>query len=102
MEDTTLPANLRTYNNKYNEVKLYNFFELAVKMKDDTALGQAPAYLDLVMQDKSTKISEVSETHFGTNRYGTQYTVLYDLGKMQMHIVIGGDGKTQSYTYDLN
>ena len=42
------------------------------------------------------------EEHFGTNMYGTQYTVIYQEDKMQMRVVIENDRETQVYDYDLS
>lgn len=101
MEDKTVRAADKDYSDRFQELTLYRVFNTDLTNSYASGLGQAPAYMDLLMADKSKPMKETSEEHFGTNMYGTQYTVLYDYFKMKMHIVIEGDTKSQSYTYDL-
>lgn len=101
MEDKTVRAADKDYSDRYQELTLYRVFNTDLTNSYTSGLGQAPAYMDLLMADKSKPMKETTEEHFGTNMYGTQYTVLYDFLKMKMHIVIEGDTKAQSYTYDL-
>ena len=55
----------------------------------------------LMLKDSAKEAVATDEEHFGTKMYGTQYTVLYESSKMVMRIIIEGDSKSQSYTYDL-
>ncbi len=102
MEDKNVRAADKDYSDRYQELSLYKDFNNVLTSSYDSGLGQAPAYMDLMMADKSKPLKETGEEHFNTTMYGTQYTVLYDYFKMKMHIVIGGDTKAQSYTYDLD
>ena len=101
MEDKTVRTADKDYSDRFQELSLYRLFDSTLSNSYSSGLGQAPAYMDILMADKSKALKETNEEHFGTNMYGTQYTVLYDFFRMKMHIVIGGDTKAQSYTYDL-
>lgn len=102
MEDTMVSVTKRDYGDKYSENTLYNDFETALSNQEKKGSGMAQDYARQVISTKSLTPKEGSEEHNGTKVYGTQYSVFYDTAKMQMHLVIGNDSKTQSYTYDLN
>ena len=102
MESPKVPSSTRDYNNAYDEVTLYDFFEKALS---DQLSGGKPGmsqdYAQSIMKSQSTNMRDSGENHFGTVLYGTQYTVFYDTAKMKMQIVVENDAKTQSYSYDL-
>lgn len=101
MANTTLPPASRDYNDSYQEVSLNKYFDSSLAAQYKGGPGMSPSYAQLLMRDNSKSMEETNETHFGTNMYGTQYTVFYDMNRMTMQIVIENDTKNQSYTYDL-
>ncbi len=99
MEYTSLPESDKDYSNLYNEISLYDFFDKALGAYQP---GMSQSYAQLLVSDKSTDMAETSELHFGTNMYGTLYSVFYDTNKMKMYIIVTNDTKSQSYNYDLS
>jgi len=83
MEYTSLPESDKDYSNLYNEISLYDFFDKALGAYQP---GMSQSYAQLLVSDKSTDMAETSELHFGTNMYGTLYSVFYDTNKMKMYI----------------
>ena len=101
MEDPSLRAAEKDYSNRYEENTLYTVFDRDLTASYDSGLGQALSYMKLLMIDKSSPMKTVDEYHAGTDQYGTLYIVLYDFLRMKMHVIVKGDTKSQSYTYDL-
>lgn len=101
MANTMLPPASRDFNDSYQEVTLNRYFDSSLAAQYKGGPGMSPSYAQLIMRDNSKNMEETNETHFGTNMYGTQYTVFYDMNRMTMQIVIENDTKNQSYTYDL-
>ena len=98
MENTSLPEADKDYSNLYGEISQYDFFDKAL---GNHTPGMSQSYAQLLVSDKSIDMAETSETHFGSNSYGTLYSVFYDTNKMKMQIIVANDNKSQSYTYDL-
>ena len=101
MEDGTVRTAEKDYSNRFKEISLYESFNKTFNSMYDIGLGVDRTYAGLMLNDAAQSMAPSDEEHFGTNMYGTQYTVTYDSGKMQMRIVIENDTKSQSYTYDL-
>ena len=101
MENTSLPEASKDYSDLYQEVSLYEFFDNSLTSQYASNPGMSQSYAQLLVRDKSRDMTETNEMHFGSNMYGTQYTVFYDTGKMKMQIVIENDTRSQSYTYDM-
>lgn len=102
MEDKTLRTADKDYSNRYKEISVYNTFERTLASQYADGLGVDRTYAFLMLNDSATNESATNEEHFGTNMYGTQYTVTYQMDKMQMKIVIENDRDTQVYDYDLS
>ena len=94
-------ASVKDFGDKYSENNLFSYFDNAFYSFEQGGGGMSQDYALVLMKKQSENYKEVDEEHYGTNRYGTQYIVFYDLDKMQMQIIIGNDTKNQSYTYDL-
>ncbi len=94
-------ATVKDYGDKYSEKKNYDKYDDAFYRFEESGGGMSQGYAFQLLKDESDDYKEIGESHYGTNRYGTQYIVLYDLDKMEMSLIIGNDQKTQSYTYDL-
>jgi len=101
MEDSSVSASNRDYGNRYEENSLLTAFDGTLTNSYEHGLGQAPAWMDIIMLDNSHEMKSTGEEHAGTDQYGTLYTVLYDFIKMRIHVVVKGDSKSQSYTYEL-
>lgn len=101
MEDNTLRSAEKDYSNRYREISLYNTFERIFTAQFTDGTGMDHSYAALMLKDSAKEAVATDEEHFGTKMYGTQYTVLYESSKMVMRIIIEGDSKSQSYTYDL-
>ncbi len=102
MESDKLAAATKDYNDAYDEVTLYDYFDKALsEQMVGGNPGMAQDYAQTLLASQSSNMAESDEEHFGTTLYGTQYTVFYDMQKMKMYIVVENDTKSQSYTYDL-
>lgn len=102
MESPKLAAATKDYNDAYDEIALYDYFDKALSEQlAGGAPGMSQDYAQSLLAGQSTDMAESDEEHYGTTLYGTQYTVFYDLQKMKMQIVVENDTRAQSYTYDL-
>lgn len=94
-------ATVKDYSDKYYENKLFKDYDDAFYSYEQSGGGMSQDYAFILLKEDGEDYKEVNESHYGTNRYGTQYIVFYDLDKMQMKLIIGNDAANQSYTYDL-
>ncbi len=101
MEDKTVQSASKDYSNRYEEISLYSLFEKTLDSQEKESIGTYPGYALVLFGDSSKSLKETTESHFGSNKYGTLYYVVYDSNKMRMQIVIDGDANNQQYTYDL-
>ena len=102
MVNEKLPAATKDYNDAYKEVTLNEFFDKALSEQlAGGAPGMSQDYAQSLLASNSSDMAKSDEEHFGTELYGTQYTVFYDLQKMKMQIVVETDTRSQTYTYDL-
>lgn len=102
MENKTLRSAEKDYNNRYKELSLYKLFDNTFTSQYTDGIGIDHSYMALMINDAAQEAKDSGEEHFGTKMFGTQYTVLYESSRMTMRIVIDGDTKSQSYTYDLS
>ena len=101
MENNTVRSADRDYSNSFRENSLYTEFDRTLNSMYGIGLGIDRTYAPLMLNDAAQSIAATNEEHAGTNMYGTLYAVTYDAAKMQMHITIENDSKSQSYSYDL-
>ena len=102
MEDTSVRGSDKDYSNRYEENTLYALFDKTLSGSYEHGLGQAPEYMQILMNEKSKSMETTSEYHSGTDQYGTLYSVLYDFNRMTIQVIVKKDKKTQFYTYDLS
>ena len=101
MEDKTVRSAEKDYSDRYKEISVYNEFERTLASQYTHGFGVDRTYAFLMLNDSAKTETATEDDHFGTNMYGTQYTVVYQMDKMQMRIVIENDRETQMYDYDL-
>ena len=101
MEDKSVRSADKDYSNRFKEISVYKTFDDTLRNQYDHDFGIDRTYAFLMLNDKAQDFAATDEEHFGTNMYGTQYTVTYWSDKMQMRVIVENDSKSQSYTYDI-
>ena len=102
MENQTVRSAEKDYSNRYKELSVYSDFERTLSSQYKNGLGVDRTYAFLMLNDSAQDMKATEEDHFGTNMYGTQYTVTYQQDKMQMRVVIENDRETQMFDYGLS
>ena len=83
-------------------VPLSTDYERTLSSQYTHGFGVDRTYAFLMLNDSAQDEAATEEDHFGTNMYGTQYAVIYQMDKMQMRVVIENDRETQMFDYDLS
>ena len=102
MEDKTVRSAEKDYSNRFKEISHYAEFDKTLSDMCEKVVGVDRTYAGLMLNDIAQTMRPSDDEHFGTNMYGTQYTVLYDHSKLQIRLVIENDVKSQSYTYEMS
>ena len=102
MEDKTVRSAEKDYSNRYKELSVYTDYERTLSSQYTHGFGVDRTYAFLMLNDSAQDEAATEEDHFGTNMYGTQYAVIYQMDKMQMRVVIENDRETQMFDYDLS
>ena len=102
MEDKTVREADKDFDNRYRELSVYIDYERTLSSQYSDGYGVDRTYADHMLNNSAENMRATEEEHFGTNMYGTQYTVIYQEDKMQMRVVIENDRETQVYDYDLS